>query len=173
MQILEQTPQRLVIRYDPVHRWLMAIGAIVYIFVAGVSGSAAARAIYALFLLSFALILLLWRGDQVTCVFDKQKGRLTYQRSGLRGTNTTVVPLPTVSHITLQERRYRKRSWREGRVYWVYLELRSSRERLTLSSDTFFNLEKAQNAAWLVSDFLGLPPFSFVEAPPLSLFSFR
>jgi hypothetical protein len=175
MKILEQTPNRLVLRYSPVHRWLMAGIAFLFIFYAsGQEMPLSGKVFFTIWCLAAMLVILLFNSDQITLIFDKQRGRVTHQSSGLRGMRTTVVPLSSISHLTVQERRARRRNrFQESRVYWLYLEVRS-RERISLSSDAFTNLEKVQNAAWLVSDFLNLPPFTFIEAPPPpSLLSMR
>lgn len=171
MDILEQTSTRLVLRYRPVHIWLQSgLLAVASLFPTPQAGLSE-KLLFTAIALTIAIVCLITRGDLVTYRFDRNSGLCSLERSGLRGTRTTRFQARQVSHLTVDERRYyrRRSSFRRRYVYWVYVDLLSG-DRLALSSAAFFDSRKAMQAASLVSDFLGLRPYTFNEYPSRSLF---
>lgn len=171
MNVLEHTPHRLVLRYNPIQVWLSCAIVVVVIFLPSEDiTSPVAYTVFTVVFLSAAIALLIWKGDRVTCYFDKHRGHFIRQASGLRGTRSLRVDLEDITIVNVVERRRYRRRFRESYVYWIYVNVLSS-DRICLTSDGFFNKRKALDVAWQVSDFLGLPPYSLQEAPPRSFLS--
>jgi hypothetical protein len=171
MNVLEHTSNRLVLRYNPLHIWLTAGAMVVAVFLPPEDNTPpAAHTGFTIVALVFAIGFLLWKGDRVTCYFDKHRGHFVRKSSGLRGTRSLQVPMKDIAIINVVERRRYRRRFRQAYVYWVYVDVRTS-DRICLTSDSFFRKGKALNIAWQISDFLDLPPYSFQNAPPRSFFS--
>lgn len=159
---ITETPDRLQFVYKPIHIWIQSVVLIVAAFLLPSGASPfALRAAIALFCTGFAVARLLNQGDIVIGDFDRDKGRLRVQCSGLRGTRTTDYLLSQIASVSVKEQRYRQRR-RSTYVYLVYLELLSE-ERFTPISNAFFDKAKACHFARTICDFLGLRPYSFEE----------
>jgi hypothetical protein len=171
MNVLEHTSNRLVLRYNPVQVWLTSALVVVIIFMPSEEiTSPMAHTVFTVLFLTFAIAFLVWKGDRVTCYFDKRRGHFIRQSSGLRGTRSIQVPIREITCVNVVERRRYRKRFRESYVYWIYVTVSSS-DPICLTSDSFFRKDNAFKLAWQVTNFLQLPPYSFQEARPRSLFS--
>ncbi len=168
MKITHQSSNRLVICHQPLYAWLqtglLIIIGVIWLF--NPPGAIWLGALGGLICFAVAIAFLLWQGDRVINLFDKQKGQFKQIRQGLRGNKIMTCALRDISSIAVEERERmnRNRSWSQNRYYYkIYVQLYSN-QRLCLSAEGSGDRQRIQDVAWEICNFLDLGPYSFTES---------